>query len=499
MGKKLFLIWLIPLFLLILGGAGYLAYTQLQQTALGDFTPIFCNDYEFTCCGLKEEGTVNTNLDDDILFTCDYTECKILTIERFNPLTYKSPASATCSKNWLGIYTCDPRTTVTSLPVTLQANEHIWVNQIYTFPMTYESYNDRLVFCGRSACDGAVTGVPIVGADKCTFVTAHNIYGEGGNLIREVESGSISYTVHRTECVLSWHSGDRHICGYLEESCDSDNDCGGHTHGNKECYARTLQTYGCRPYGTAPSEEDLDLGNLFGNTFDHGKRCEIIEARTVECCGDNDCGSNAFCDTYTFTCEETADCTIDADCGVSIKCDINTKELKKPICKLGKCDFKVLQTVQCCSDEDCASNYYCDSDYKCKESTIPKVDCPYECCPSPNSNDRELYFDKPCPVGQYCQEDNVCSSTPPPPPKPPYKTIIAVAVGLISALLIYLSLDPLFIQKKKDNYKRWIIAVISLIGGAVIGYFLFEFFWIIIGVVITIFVALLIIKFVIKK
>ena len=65
---------------------------------------------------------------------------------------------------------------------------------------------------------------------------------------------------------MTWNAGSRHICGNLEEQCSSDSDCSGHTYGNKECYQRTLQSYGCR---------DLSLPPGLSNGFNGFSTCAL--------------------------------------------------------------------------------------------------------------------------------------------------------------------------------------------------------------------------------
>jgi hypothetical protein len=242
-------------------------------------------------------------------------------------------------------------------------------------------------------------------ATRCDVIVTN--WNEGPFGIRKLIVGYGS-------CTLStfFVPGDRHICGNVEEQCERDADCGGHTYGNKECIGRNLQTYGCRTFGT-PSYLEEYSGGLAYKPFEGDNdgsepalsRCEIISAQSVQCCGDNDCGSNAFCDTTTWTCQQTAECNIDADCGVSERCDRFSKELKKPICSEGSCDFQVIQNVECCSSSDCPIDYFCDTDYTCKESLVPKVDCPFECCVGETE-----FFDRPCATGEFCI-DNLCTTS----------------------------------------------------------------------------------------
>jgi hypothetical protein len=273
---------------------------------------------------------------------------------------------------------------------------------------TYEinAYKLRLDFCGRAGC---TVGVPVLGADGCHFNPEKaKIYTTANQLIN-----AVSYTVPKDTCVLSFQSGDRHICGYAEESCQSNSDCGGHTYGDKECNGRTLQTYGCISFGNPTSLEKDRLPSESGWGTDSsqtlfGKRCEIISSQQVQCCGDTDCGVNYFCDRSTWTCKQNVQCTSDYNCGTSIQCDYTVKKLKKPICSSGQCAFQETP-VDCCLDLNCPTGYYCTAERKCAEKVAVCLECPYECC----ENQCEVsggYFDKTCPSNRPFCVDNACKS-----------------------------------------------------------------------------------------
>ncbi|GAG16766.1 unnamed protein product, partial [marine sediment metagenome] len=259
-------------------------------------------------------------------------------------------------------------------PLTLRANEYIYGGG---FSGVVNVYKERLDFCGRSGC---VVGVPVSGADQCKFNPQNGkIYTTIGQMIN-----AFSWTVPKGQCVLAFQSGDRHICGYKEETCESDNDCGGHTYGKFECSGRTLQEYGCKSFGQIqPLQKDrLPVDSNWGKDSSEslfGKRCEVKSTRQVSCCGDTDCGTNFFCDRETWACKKEVECNVNTDCGVSIQCDWASKTLKKPVCTFGTCDFEETP-VDCCSDVNCPSEFFCNAERKCEERVATCTTCPYECC-----------------------------------------------------------------------------------------------------------------------
>lgn len=350
------------------------------------FTPIFCNDYEFTCCGGKVESTQSYSVSDESAWTCPIYAYKCIILGVNKPDTVEwAVGSSNChlESYWYGAHAwqCDDEAK--------HQYEMIPNSQVYVRSKTWDVVGDtnalveikiirpQLGFCGRSGGGGEETtcGVEVSGADGCKFSPINNVvYTSTSSLTGKTQTSS--YTVSMQQCVLAFQSGDRHICGYKEESCSLDNDCGGHTYGNKECNGRILQNYGCRDYGTPIDEKDrgpFDSGwgsdkqkpSQSGNA-DFGKRCEIINAENVECCGDTDCGTNYFCDKSTFTCKENVECNKDYDCGVSVQCDQYTLTLKKPRCNNGKCGFDESK-VECCSNTNCNGGY-CD-EYKCQSSS----------------------------------------------------------------------------------------------------------------------------------
>ncbi|MBA7649823.1 hypothetical protein ES703_57622 [subsurface metagenome] len=391
----------------------------------------------------------------------------------------------------------------------------------------------RLDFCGRAGC---TVGVPVAGADQCTFhPNLNTVYTSTSALTGKVIT--ISYTVPMASCVLAFQSGDRHICGYKEETCERDTDCGGHTYGNVECIGRTKQTYGCRSFGTPISEHDrgpFDFGwgsdayQTSANTF--GKRCEIIRAEPVQCCGDTDCGTGMFCDVNTFTCKESVECTYDYQCGVSVQCDFSTKTLKTPVCRIGKCTFDEV-SVECCNDQQCPSGFFCNADKECEERAIIKKQCPFECCEG-----EDLYFDRLCPESKPHCVDGACLVTPPPLEKcadcnafakskmfgsifksqkcepkllalPPqtfatcifsFIRFLLVPIVFIFAMLFGINFFDNLLRKsvRKAKTRKIIALILSIIVAGILSYLVFILFWLGIILFVIYIIARIAIKFV---
>lgn len=391
--------------------------TKPLAVVSSSFTPIYCNDYSFTCC-VDVKTSVSANLGMTTAYQCP-ANANYCLLKSASGYDYIYKGSVGCAsgyhptRNLVGnSFMCDNEKS-SYVGDQILGSEYFYGFPTYSNSIIFnlENHLNRLDFCGRAGC---TQGVPVQGADGCTF-NPSAVYDSSGKLIKIDKSGT-SYSARQGECILGWLSGDRHICGNLEEQCTSNSDCSGHTYGNKECNARNLQTYGCKQLNpTLPGGVKTENGQLvFYNTETSSgnfgtiveSRCEIISSQTVQCCGDTDCGSNAFCDRTTFTCKETAQCSQDSDCGVSEQCDYNLKQLKKPVCSLGKCSYQVLRSVDCCSDQDCADGYICSNEKTCVQSTIPKVNCPSQCCVGDTR-----YFDKPCPPDKpYCN-NGVCSAT----------------------------------------------------------------------------------------
>jgi len=401
---------------LLVGLGAYLGHRAGLFAVADTFTPIYCNDYEFTCCNeqLISSFDQSWGTRQGDLFTCSASADRCQVDFSVNPSSniwlFKSSNINNCHYA-SGIFVTDGYVCTDGVSLgsefhgQIQPNDVVYITATFeyltpSFPISIDTYKSRLDYCGRAGC---TTGVPVLGADKCTFQTDKSIYGTAGQIIKTPSASSTSYTVPKTTCVLAYQSGDRHICGNKEEQCAVDTDCSGHTYGNKECSARNLQTYGCKKYTDPNSATSYDTGWTLGSDLSYtASRCEITSTQQVQCCGDTDCGSNAFCDHTTFTCKQQVQCTQNSDCGVSQTCDWTTNQLKTPVCQSGQCSYNT-QAVGCCLDTNCPQGYFCAADRTCKESSVPKQACPFACCSQSSS-----YFDKPCVSGETCCGDNTC-------------------------------------------------------------------------------------------
>jgi hypothetical protein len=399
------------------GLLGETFFRPLSQTIYAaTFTPVYCNQYEFTCCNPKISSSTLT-ITSPNYYICNSNECKLLTIDSDTMV-----GSTNCIIRY-GLFQayirCDGDRPATVGEV-LHKGDFIFPYLMYTTApkksttFTVQTTNSILQFTGRSA---STTGVTISSSSCVLTESAGTIYTKLG-----VNLNTLSYTVPLGECVLSWHSGDRTICGNLEEDCKADTDCIGHTYGNKECYARTLQTYGCNqlplPSGVTSSSGILLGGDLLAGsskTYSGVKsRCEIKSATTVQCCGDTDCGSNMVCDntqaTSTFTCEpKGVVCTQDSQCGVSTQCDYSTLKLKTPTCISGQCAFKT-KDVECCYDSGCPDDSTCTIDKVCQKKIDVKEPClsSMQCCIADDPN----YFAKGCADSSAFCVNHICSKSP---------------------------------------------------------------------------------------
>ena len=439
--------WVIALIVVVaIGGLGLLftgnnqvgtflqsVFTTPQNALASSFTPVYCNDPTSVCCvkTLSQPAeTINYNV---------YGSCPTTASGKCVLSNVQSQAGKTSVTLYVGstncrivqkiipiaqVYQCDDQYAVT----VAVGNTNVEVPRGYYYftdvysgkaTVTRDTYGEKLI---------TNLGAPVQPSCSYSPPTGTKLTTAGlGNL-------GVSYTVPvgsavgtSDSCILTWNAGNRHICGNLEEKCDADSDCIGHTYGNKECYQRTLQTYGCTQLGTPSGLTNgflgQDTGVIFAplgttgagqtsNNFGVTSRCEIKSATAVQCCGDTDCGSSMVCDTTTFTCKapEKVGCTADYKCGVSTQCDYATKELKTPKCTIvgntGTCGFTT-KSVGCCVDGNCADTQSCDlGSHTCKDKVPVKELCPFGCC-----NGDTLYIDKPCSAGSFCV-NHVCSVEP---------------------------------------------------------------------------------------
>lgn len=405
---KITIVALLVIFFL-LGLNAWFKIVPIGQTALSStFTPVYCNQYEFSCC-VQKQSTGNFQPKATTYFKCPDTAIDCLITTTTGTVGYGSKNCRIVQELFnlfVPIYKCDDEKYIYGVSdYKIPKGSIVWGSGNPT--ISYKIERQDLTFCGRSGCTQGVT----IASDSCAMtVTQGTIFDKNKNNV------GLSFTVPVGECVLSWQSGDRVICGNLEESCNLDSDCSGHTYGNKECYARNLQTYGCRQYGLPSGVTEIN-GELFGGnllgtetkTYSGTKsRCEIISTQSVQCCGDTDCGSGSVCDTNTFTCKvpEQVSCSFDYQCGVSTQCDYTTSKLKTPDCISGKCGYSE-KSVGCCFDANCPEGYYCNQEKNCQIKENQISTCPFQCCVGDSR-----YVNRPCTNGLFCN-NFVCTQTPP--------------------------------------------------------------------------------------
>jgi hypothetical protein len=259
---------------------------------------------------------------------------------------------------------------------------------------------------GISATAPASASVyPVPGSDHCQFNIDSSIYGTNGQIVAKDTSKAFSYTVPFGRCyAYPFRTYDITIT-----TCSADSDClatamyrgtyNGATVGyNVE--GTQLTIYGCRQGTTIVSKDVLGYGqsgasNLSTQQVNTGT-CDVIKSFSVQCQPNtNMCGTDAVCQdqgNLNFQCIATnkAECQYDWNCGSSVITDIPNKQFKTPVCQAGKCSYTT-QKFECVDNLNCPDGYYCNIDHTCKQSTMPKVTCPNQCC-----KDDARYFDRAC-------------------------------------------------------------------------------------------------------
>ena len=501
-------LWIILAFvtvIIIIGSVWYFKIRPISEEATTTGSKfIYCNDYEFTCCAAYDTP-VSATIDRVSRYECPNNAiyCKI---DQASPSPYHIYiGSKNCQIQqrvenlFIKMWHCDDQQEIT-VGKEVPTGFSVWSDRAIN--AHFQVKNQKLVFTGRAAnVQGGVT----IKSDSCVFNPGdpHNdgkIYSGSGGIL---SNGQTSYTVPAGECVLSWQAGDRHICGDVDERCSIDTDCVGHTYGNKECYARTLQTYGCTqlplPFGITKLIDGYFGGDsLISNQKKYGvvpaSRCEIKSAVPVQCCGDTDCGSNMFCDKTTFTCKNNVGCTSDSYCGVSTQCKFDTLELVKPACVAGQCTYQKVKDISCCYDANCPVGYFCNNDYTCEQSSNSTKICPFECC-----DGEKAYFDRACPDQKYCV-NHACQDAPPPPTDckkyasyDPRKywcyftdwltevgKIIVIILGLLGGLIgILFGYSFTKNVAKQERLIPWVVALVLAVACFILIYYIWWTFFII--------------------
>ena len=361
------------------------------------FTPIYCNQYSFTCCASQVEGstiTMTLNGDSNGYFQCPSTSsgCKVKTATSTFYLGDGNNCAYRTGWRYLGVYYfhCDNDQEETA-PFDLKSGQIIYGGKISPANTQIDVYKNVLLFTGRA---GSSSGTEVLGAEGCTFNPSNTKDSSGALVNFDISGTSYSASLPSSlgsassNCVLTWLAGDRVVCGNIEEQCTSNIDCSGHTYGNKECTGRTLQTYGCIKTGESlPSGvKSVDGQNVYFNTQGSSpsfgditaSRCDLENSEPVQCCGDIDCGTNMFCDNNpssptAWTCQKKVECNQNSDCGTSVQCDWTTNNLKTPTCENGRCTFKE-EKVDCCLDKNCDDGSYCNANHKCQEGVGHNID-----------------------------------------------------------------------------------------------------------------------------
>lgn len=420
------IIWIIVgLGIIIFAGyelIGQAFIANLIGSVTGQCRNIYCADYEFICCGEKVSYSGTWTLDShDDYWQCSLsaTKCIAYKSSTQTPPSNCKKGKVNCKSDWLGDWQCEDRQDINNLlTVTLEPGEYIYGS--CGGSVRYEGYDLRLCRCGDSACDCGVTGIPVLGASGCSFVTNWDVYDPSGRLTQSVQEGQdFQVTVPKGNCYLSHTPSDRYVCGDTCEYCQNDDECKtgrNYIYNNKgaECKYGQLELYGCRQYGTSPTEDQRQVMPWeSGLSFNYGTKCDIIQTIPIQCCPhSDDCGLNAVCDPDTFTCKSTdpgtpdpVECTADWECGTATGCtyDDGQPVIKGKACKNNKCVDVIEKTVNCCYDTDCPSGWFCDPSYTCKQQVQEDLPCPYDCCVNYPG-----YRDRPCPEGQLCCPDHTC-------------------------------------------------------------------------------------------
>ncbi len=424
----------------ISGGIGSITGINLGAvTGTATFTPYYCNNFDYICCGNRETTQTTVTLTPNQAFTCKDIQCKITdATERTYYATLTSTATtkeiyliknaSNCrfQTDFFGTaiyYYCDSGSyeTIGSFPKTIYNGQKIYTSQpIGTFVQTptsrtisYTKVGEQLMYCGGSPCPSdakGITGLSILTSAGCSYVTDKSIYDTSEKLIKSSET-SVSTTIPSGQCYLVENPSKRSICGNIEEECKTDADCPQQT----ICSSLTLQKYGCVESNVQVcSEYNLIGDNKVCKQYVNQKRCELKTGSRVQCCpGTSDCGSTAACDAITNTCKATGEvsCKQDIDCGRFERYDQEKKSIVKPVClnpgtTTSSCSFNVVKSVECYYDTECPINYSCDADYKCKQTVVTKQQCPNECCVN-----KEGYYDKPAPTDKYCCSDGTVKNT----------------------------------------------------------------------------------------
>jgi hypothetical protein len=414
MKKNSMFFWLA---LLVFSGIAlyYLGYLPVF-TVSGE--PVFCDDFEWVCCGAKTDAGYTKQVN-----FANYTPDKSTTPWKCPFFECEFESTVRVCKSGLGIidipflgkaWTCPNDTLYTSKAAygeIVYSGPYARTDSLYYKALYYKASTLRLAWCGDAACDAGTTGIAITDGSCSYPLDSPVLKSENWNDTVQPQPaqwcfpiiGCINnplagaYTVPKGECYLAKKS--RHVCGYSDETCSASTDCvSGHkyTYQGKgaECSTGLLQLYGCQ------TDQCLVSGPNDSCLFGRQGFCTTESTIPVQCCpGAGSCGIGMECDSTTFSCKPVGQvsCTDDFDCsGWQTMCAPDLKQLGGNKCIQGKCQWVSLKNVECCYSFNCAAGYTC-SNNKCMVPPVVKQPCPYDCCLS-----EPLYFDKPVPTGMVC-------------------------------------------------------------------------------------------------
>jgi len=385
--------------------------------------PVFCDDYEWICCGESEESgfTNYVNFND---FSPDKSsepwKCSEYKCEFEKPVVVCKSGLYIQDVLWVKSWQCHNKQNTYEVlkdQIVLGAAD-VWGTGNSSNPYGQASYKRnfiRLGWCGKSACPAGGTGRTI-NDRSCSFPSDSPVLGSISwndqvspqpNQFCFPFIGCVPnpmagyYTVPPKECYIA--KAGRHICGYTNESCSSNSECvSGHSFEyngmGAECHTGMLQLYGCQ------TDECLVQGPGEECLFGRQGFCTTTETIPVQCCpGAGSCGIGSTCDPNTFTCvqSETVECNDNFDCsGWQTRCDPNTLELGGNKCVNNKCAWVASKNVECCYSFNCPVGQTC-SNNECIVPAEEFLPCPFECC-----EDEPGYFDRSPPTGMVCCPDN---------------------------------------------------------------------------------------------
>jgi len=379
---------------------------------------IYCNDFNYICCGQKPEEryydleidlktktpktgqpTVFCPADSDVIKCIVNLHAAQSHIDP-NYDFYVGTGSCENIEEETGFFTTDKRwkceeseksydipSGETWDDFTLEAGQKIycWSDDSITISPAYV-YRMELRHTGKST--DFLSGQKVEGSTACDFNPRS--YDKVYDNEQDIVSGKRNLELGQCYSVTDYSL--RRQCGDTCDECESDVNCAdlypkkvnynGRTLG-AVCSSGQLVLYGCEGTGNQVCIEKDILPDGTEKCMENKERkhCDIVSRITtgIECCTSDDCQGvgDYFCNWIDDThskCELKAQCEKDSDCGTATKCDRNTMEITQPYCDDNKqCDIKTLQEVECCIDTDCRDGFYCTSDHICNDKPQAKA------------------------------------------------------------------------------------------------------------------------------